>query len=71
MHVSRFAKKKLSVQSIRIMCDVLRKLDIDPSRSLARIGLRQADFDNPLHEGSGLDELRFQALCLMGLTAMR
>ncbi len=60
MHVSRFAKKKLSVQSIRIMCDVLRKLDIDPSRPLARIGLRQADFENPLHEVSGLDELRFQ-----------
>lgn len=60
MHVSRFAKKKLSVQSIRIMCDVLKKLDMDPSRPLARIGLRQADFENPLHEVSGLDELRFQ-----------
>lgn len=60
MHVSRFAKKKLSVQSIRIMCDVLMELGIDPSQALARIGLRQADFENPLHEVSGLDELRFQ-----------
>ena len=60
MHVSRFAKKKLSVQSIRIMCDVLEELDIDPSPALARIGLRQADLENPLHEVSGLDELRFQ-----------
>lgn len=60
MHVSRFTKKKLSVQSIRIMCDVLKKLDIDSSPPLAKIGLRQEDLENPVYEVSGLDELRFQ-----------